>query len=119
MTFLAESRPPEGVDGQPWDAYLADALSDDFVARRSNPALPHQRRDEFLAFARGASAAPRVIVGEPVAWVDGDLGVVACDVRLGDDDSVRYRNLKLFLKTTRWRCAYWQVTSFDPGASVP
>jgi hypothetical protein len=41
---------------------------------------------------------------------------VTCDVRLGDDDTMRFRNVKVFTRSPDWRCAYWQVTSFEPSA---
>ena len=92
LTFDAESRPPDLIEGQPWDEFLSSVLTDDFIGRRGRATLPHQDRDDFVAFARGASDASRIIVGEPKVWVGGDLGVVTCDVRLGDDDTMRFRN---------------------------
>jgi hypothetical protein len=116
LTFDAESRPPDPIEGQPWDEFLSSVLTDDFIGRRGRATLPHQDRDDFVAFARGASDASRIIVGEPKVWVGGDLGVVTCDVRLGDDDTMRFRNVKVFTRSPDWRCAYWQVTSFEPSA---
>jgi hypothetical protein len=116
LTFNAESRPIDPIEGRPWDAFLLSALTDDFIGRRGKATLPHQDRDAFIAFAREASDASRIIVGEPRVWVDGDVGVVACDVRLGDDDTVRFRNVKVFTQGPNWQCAYWQVTAFEPPA---
>jgi hypothetical protein len=115
LTFDAESRPDEPIAGQSWDAFLSGVLADNFIARRAKPSLSHQSRKAFVAFARDASDAPRNIVSEPVVWVGGGIGVVACDVRLGDDDTVRFRNVKVFERQGDWRCVYWQVTSFNPG----
>jgi hypothetical protein len=115
LTFEAESRPSDPIEGQPWDAFLSRALTDDFIGRRGNATLPHQNRDAFVAFAQTASDASRIIVDEPKVWVGGDVGVVACDVRLGDDDTVRFRNVKVFMRGPDWHCAYWQVTSFKPS----
>jgi hypothetical protein len=117
LTFDAEARPREPIEGQPWDAFLLSVLTDNFIGRRADVKLPNQKRDAFLAFARTASASPRIIVGEPTIWVNGDVGVVACDVRLGDDDTMRFRNVKVFTGGPDWCCAYWQVTSFKPSAS--
>jgi hypothetical protein len=117
LTFEAESRPAEPIEGRSWDAFLTHVLADDFVGRRGRPSLPHQDRDGFVAFAREASDAPRNIIGEPQVWVDGDVGVVVCDVRLGDDDTVRFRNVKVFARHKVWLCVYWQVTSFE--SAVP
>jgi hypothetical protein len=116
LTFDAESRPAEGIEGKSWDVFLSDVLSDDFVGRRGRPSLPHQDRDAFVAFAREANDAPRNIIGQPAVWAASDLGVVACDVRLGEDDTVRFRNVKVFARRHVWQCVYWQVTSFEPTA---
>jgi hypothetical protein len=116
LTFTAESRPGNLIEGQPWDEFLSSVLTDDFIGRRGRATLPHQDRDAFVAFARGASDASRIIVGEPQVWIERDLGVVTCDVRLGDDDTVRFRNVKVFRRSRDWHCAYWQVTSFEPSA---
>jgi hypothetical protein len=116
LTFDAESRPADPIEGQPWDEFLSSILADDFVGRRGRASLPHQDRDAFVAFARGASDASRIILGEPKVWVGGDLGVVTCDIRLGDDDTMHFRNVKVFKRNLDWRCAYWQVTSFEPSA---
>jgi hypothetical protein len=116
LTFDAESRPADQIEGQPWDEFLSSVLTDDFIGRRGRATLPHQDRDAFVAFARGASDASRIIVGEPKVWVEGDLGVVTCDVRLGDDDTMRFRNVKVFTRSGDWHCVYWQVTSFEPSA---
>jgi hypothetical protein len=115
LTFEAESRPSDPIEGQPWDAFLSRVLTDDFTGRRGNATLPHQNRDAFVAFAQTASDASRIIVGEPKVWVGGDVGVVACDIRLGDDDTVRFRNVKVFTRSPDWHCTYWQVTSFKPS----
>jgi hypothetical protein len=116
LTFDAESRREDPIEGQPWDEFLSSVLTDDFIGRRGRATLSHQDRDAFVAFARGASDASRIIVGEPKVWVGGDLGVVTCDVRLGDDDTMRFRNVKVFTRSPDWQCAYWQVTSFEPSA---
>ena len=114
LTFEAESRPAEPIEGSAWDQFLMTVLAEDFVGRRGRPTLPHQDRDAFVAFAREARDAQRNIVGEPDVWVGGDLGVVASDVRLGEDDTVRFRNVKVFVRRQEWQCVYWQVTSFEP-----
>ena len=116
-TFDAESRPLEPIEGKAWDAFLSETLADVFIGRRGRPSLPHQDRDAFLAFAREANDARRTIVGEPVLWFGGDLGVVVSDVRLGEDDTVRFRNVKVFTRRPMWQCVYWQVTPYEPAAS--
>ena len=45
-------------------------------------------------------------------WVSGDVGVVTCDVRLGEDATVQFRNVKVFVRGRDWQCVYWQVTSY-------
>jgi hypothetical protein len=116
LTFDAESRPADSIEGKPWDEFLSSVLTDDFIGRRGRATLAHQDRDAFVAFARGASNASRIIVGEPRVWVGGDMAVMTCDVRLGHDDTMRFRNVKVFTRSPDWQCAYWQVTSFEPSA---
>ena len=116
LTFEAESRPAQPIEGQPWDAFLFSVLTEDFIGRRGNPSLEHQTRNAFVRCARKASDASRIILGEPHLWVSGDVGVVACDVQLGEDDTVRFRNVKVFTRGKDWYCAYWQVTQFEPSA---
>jgi hypothetical protein len=116
LTFLAESRPAQQIEGRPWDGFLAGVLADDFLGRRGREGLPHQNREAFLGYTMEASDATRNIVGQPTVWVAGTVGAVACDVRLGDDDHVRFRNIKVFVRREEWQCVYWQVTPFDPAA---
>jgi hypothetical protein len=105
-------KPSKGILGI--RSYPTSWLTNDFIGRRAKPSLAHQDRDSFIAFAREASHVPRNIVGKPALWVAGDIGVVACDVRLGEDDSLHFRNAKVFALRQVWQCVYWQVTSFEP-----
>ncbi len=117
LTFLAETRPIEPIEGKPWQEFLGATLGESFEGRRGNPALPHQDREMFIDFATTASDAVRNVVGEPTVTVVSDLGVVTSDVRLDDDDTKRFRNVKVFRREDgNWRCIYWQVTPFDTGS---
>ena len=69
LTFDAESPPPDPIEGPPWDEFLSSVLTDDFIGQRGRATLHRQDRDDFVAFARGASDASRIIIGEPKVWV--------------------------------------------------
>ena len=69
LTFDAESRTPDPIEGPPWDEFLSSVLTDDFIGQRGRATLHHQDRDDFVAFAQGASDASRIIIGEPKVWV--------------------------------------------------
>ena len=117
LMFVAESRPAQPIEGKTWEAFLSGVLAEDFLGRRGKASLPHQDRDAFVAFAHDASDLPREVVGDPAVWLGADVGVVACDVRLGDDDTVHFRNLKAFARRGDWQCVYWQVTPFEHAVS--
>jgi hypothetical protein len=109
-TFDAEAKKNIGTDS--WREFLNKVLADDFIIRRSNPAVPNQAKAEMLIRIEEHTAVEREI-GEAVVWCDRELGVVVCPVMmLRDGKPHQYQNIKVCKKRPQgeWQVVYWQVT---------
>lgn len=108
-TFDAEAKKKIGKDN--WDEFLKKILADDFIIRRSNPALSNQTKAEMLKWIEQQSDADHKL-GEAIAWCDQELGVVVFAVMMiRDGKSHRYQNIKVFQKQLQgeWQIVCWQV----------
>ncbi|MBI1929944.1 hypothetical protein HYR99_37545 [Candidatus Poribacteria bacterium] len=109
-TFDAEAKKKIGEDN--WDEFLKKVLADEFIIRRSNPAVPNQTKAEMLRWIEKHPAADRDPL-EPLVWCDQNLGVVVCPVMMVRDGTPhKYQNIKVFKKQPQgnWQVVYWQVT---------
>jgi len=109
-TFDAEAKKKIGKDN--WDEFLKKVLADEFIIRRSNPALSNQTKAEMLKWLERHSAAERKL-GEAIAWCDQELGVVVCPLTMVINGTIhKFQNIKVFEKKSsgNWQIVYWQVT---------
>src|SRR5437867_2270333 len=109
-TFHAEAR--EKIKGDDWDTYLKKILADEFIIRRSNPAVADQNREAMIDWIRSHPVVPRDLLEHTVVtWCTETLGIVTCSVDMRDSEGKlhRYQNIKVFKKESdgNWQCLYW------------
>jgi hypothetical protein len=114
-TFQAEQRGKDGkIQDKTWDEFLREALADDFILRRSNPARNDETRAQMIDAIAASTPVERQVIEEEVrAWCTDTLGAIVCPVEMVRDGAVhRYQNIKVFTRTPpgAWRCVHWQVT---------
>lgn len=112
-TFDAEAKKAIGNDR--WDEFLRNVLADEFIIRRSNPAIPDQTREQMIDWIGQRPVAERaLLVSEVAGWCNETLGAVTCPVTMHDNAGKfrRYQNIKIFKRQPQghWQCLYWQVT---------
>ena len=94
LMFEAEAQ--QDVEGVPWEQFLADALADDFVLRRSAAAKPPEDRAAFLTATREAVPATRTVVGTR-QWLSDSIGVVTSVVEVAGRPE-QFTNTRVFTK---------------------
>ena len=110
-TFMAEAKNPIG--NKSWDQFLDEVLAEEFIIRRSNPAIANQSKKEMIDWI-AARPTPKRTPGALQFWNGDSLSVVTGDVSMDDENGKarRYQNIKVFKRGPEgnWKCVYWQVT---------
>ncbi len=118
LMFDAEGQ--QKVERMSWEEFLADALVDDFILRRSAANKRLEDKATFLDAIREAPPTTRTILTNRTRkWVAEPVGVITCVVEVTGRPE-QFTNTRVFTAGGRfgWRCHWWQVTASEAEGST-